>query len=94
MIALSNKKPVLTTSSNQLLNKDIYGWYVIALALIVSLGLSCILLVSEMVHVNIFYVVVDFSLCNDERFRDTGGCSGCSLQSVLSTMFVFVEEVR
>ena len=39
-----------------------------------------------------FYVVVDFSLCNDERFRDLGGCSaysGSSLQSVLSTILVF-----
>ena len=59
------------------------------------LGLSCILFVSEMVHVNIFYIVVDFSLCNDERFRDLGGFSdACSLQSVLSTILVFVEEVR
>ena len=59
------------------------------------LVLSCILFISEMVRVNKYvYEVVDFSLCNDERFRDTGGCSGCLLQSVLSTMFVFVEEVR
>ena len=58
------------------------------------LGLSCILFVSEMVCVIIFYVDSDFTLCNDERFRDLGGGSGCSRQSVLSTMFVFVEEVR
>ena len=54
-IALSNKKPVLTTSSNQLTNKDINnGWYVIALASIVFLSISCILFVYEMVRVNIF----------------------------------------
>ena len=55
-IALSNKKPVLTTSSNQLTNKDINRWYVIAPALIVFLRLSCILFASEMVRVNIFFM--------------------------------------
>ena len=53
-IALSNKKPALTTSSNQLTNKDINRWYVIAPALILFLGFSCILFASEMVLVNIF----------------------------------------
>ena len=56
------------------------------------LVLSCILFISEMVRVNKYvYEVVDFSLCNDERFRDLGGFSNaCSRQGVLSTIFVFV----
>ena len=69
-IALSNKKPVLTTSSNQLTkNKEINGWMD---------GLDCVP-GSQLYFVRFrngackcFYVVIDFSLCNDERFRDLG----------------------